>query len=129
MMGTEPVGTTTSSYDAMRGLTLLFSFSVPTSPNGQTSSELARGTHKRATMVCNGPEPNLVLWKCLFVSFCFHPFAMFFTFRFVPSSPIFLDVPFSFPCMPPGFSALLLDFCMNFCFAMILTFSRASIEP
>ena len=79
--------------------------------------------------VCNGPEPNLVLWKCLFVSFCFHPFAMFFTFRFVPSSPIFLDVPFSFPCMPPGFSALLLDFCMNFCFAMILTFSRASIEP
>ena len=118
--------TTTSSALFLVSL-FYFHYIVPTSPR-QTSSELARENNKGATMVCNGPEPNLVLWMCLFVSFCFHPFAMFLTLLFFSLNPYFFLTFLFLPCMPPGFSVLLLDFCRTFCFAMILAFSPASIE-
>lgn len=87
--------TTTSSALFLVSL-FYFHYIVPTSPR-QTSSELARENNKGATMVCNGPEPNLVLsldvFVCLvlFSSFCDVSYASIFFLE----SLFFLDVPFS----------------------------------
>lgn len=94
-------------------LVLIFYFHdiVPTSPR-QISSELARENNKGATMVCNGPEPNLVFWMCLFVSFCVILLRCFLCFYFFPSIPIFSWRSFFFPVV------CLLDFqCFRLIFA------------